>query len=76
MQIEKPYISLCKFQTETKMKKKTKSKTQLAIEYGIHYSTFKVWLDEISELNLNKNKRLLTPKQVELIYANFGIPEK
>ncbi len=56
------------------MKAETSTKTQLAKQYKVHYSTFVKWLQMIPDLNLTKGQRLLTPKQVELIYKHLGEP--
>ena len=50
------------------------TKKQLAKKYKISYNTFKKWIEAISELNLIPNQRLLTPKQVEIIYEALGEP--
>ena len=55
---------------------KTISKKQLAIKYGINYKTLRSWLSMIPELELDKKKRLLTPKQLEIIIEKIGIPNK
>lgn len=52
----------------------TRSKSQLALEYRITLKTFNKWLEKIPELNLLPGQRILTPKQVELIYAHLGKP--
>lgn len=53
----------------------TITKKELAKKYGVSYNTFLKWLEDISELKLTKERRLLTPKQIEVIYQNLGIPE-
>jgi len=53
----------------------TKTRTQLAKEYKVDYSTFNTWLNDIDELKLNPKRRLLTPKQVKMIYEHLGIPD-
>ncbi len=53
---------------------KTYSKSQLAKKYGVSYNTFKKWLKAIPEINIVPSKRLLTPRDVEIIYKNLGIP--
>jgi hypothetical protein len=50
------------------------NKTTLAQGYGISYNTFKKWLSTIPNLNLSTKTRILTPKQVEIIYEEFGNP--
>ena len=56
------------------MKAETASKTQLAIKYKVSYNTFIKWLRMIPELELNPKKRLLTPKQVQIVYNHLGEP--
>ena len=56
------------------MKAETSTKTQLARQYKVHYGTFIKWLKMIPDLKLAKGQRLLTPKQVELIYKHLGEP--
>lgn len=53
---------------------KTYSKIQLARKYGVSYNTFKKWLIAIPEIKIEPTKRLLTPKEIEIIYKNLGIP--
>ena len=53
---------------------KTYSKSQLAKKYGVSYNTFKKWLTAIPEITIVPTKRLLTPKDVEIIYKCLGIP--
>jgi len=53
---------------------KTYSKSQLAKKYGVSYNTFKKWLIAIPEITITASKRLLTPKEVEIIYKYLGIP--
>jgi hypothetical protein len=56
------------------MKATTASKSELANQYGISVKTLCKWLENIPELNIEKNARLLTPKQVGLIYEKLGEP--
>jgi len=53
---------------------KTYSKIQLARKYGVSYNTFKKWLMAIPEIKIDSTKRLLTPKDVEIIYKYLGKP--
>jgi hypothetical protein len=53
---------------------KTYSKSQLAKKYGVNYNTFKKWLMAIPEIKIVPTKRLLTPKDVEIIYKHLGLP--
>jgi hypothetical protein len=50
------------------------TKSQLALWYGVHISTFKTWLKPIKGLDLREGQRVLTPKQVELILTHLGEP--
>lgn len=52
----------------------TKTRTQLAREYKVDYGTFNSWLNDIDGLNLHPKRRLLTPKQVKMIYDHLGTP--
>ena len=56
------------------MRATTASKTQLAIQYKVSYNTFIKWLRMIPELEINRKTRLLTPKQVQMIYNHLGEP--
>ena len=57
------------------MQIKAYSKTELARLYQVHYDTFKKWIDLIPDLGLIPNKRILTPKQVEMIFKHVGKPD-
>ena len=50
------------------------TRTQLARLYGISPETLKKWMDDIPELSFNPRLRVLTPKQVALIYQHLGEP--
>lgn len=54
--------------------KKTFTKKELSKKYMVSYNTFISWLKNVPELNLMPNQRLLTPKQVSLIYEFLGEP--
>lgn len=56
------------------MKATVATKTELAKMYNIHYNTFIKWLADIPGLGLDPKKRLLTPKQVEIIFLHLGEP--
>ena len=56
------------------MRPKAATKTDLARLYNVHYDTFKKWLEMIPDLGLNPSQRMLTPKQVEKIFAHLGEP--
>lgn len=53
---------------------KTYSKIQLARKYGVSYNTFKKWLIAIPDIKVMPTKRLLTPKEVEIIFKVLGEP--
>lgn len=50
------------------------TKKELSKKYLVSYSTFIKWLQSIPELNLSVNQRILTPKQINIIYENIGEP--
>lgn len=50
------------------------TKKELSRKYGVSYNTFMKWLKNIPELNISKDRRLLTPKQIETIYEMLGHP--
>ena len=52
--------------------KKALTKKQLAIDYGVSYTTFLKWIKNIPELQLDPKQRLLTPKQIDIIYETLG----
>ncbi|MFY7935991.1 MAG: hypothetical protein ACOVOQ_01335 [Flavobacterium sp.] len=52
----------------------SQSKSQLSKRYKVSLPTFNTWLDMIPDLNLIKNKRILTPKQVEKVFNHLGEP--
>ena len=56
------------------MKAETATKTQLAKQYKVHYTTFIKWLKMIPDLELDVKLRILTPKQVQIIYNHLGEP--
>ncbi len=56
------------------MKAKSYSKTELARMYQVHYDTFKKWLVNVPELEIENGQRILTPKQVEKIFNHLGEP--
>jgi hypothetical protein len=56
------------------MASKIITKKELSIKYGVSYNTFMRWIKNIPELNISKNRRLLTPKQIDMIYEMLGHP--
>lgn len=59
---------------EVNHKIKSKSKRELASQYGISVQTFSKWIKEIPNLNLKRCQKIFTPKQVELITLHIGEP--
>ena len=55
----------------TTMKELSKTRYQIADEYGICTKTLYRW---IKEKKLNISKGLLTPKEQKIIYETFGAP--
>jgi predicted DNA-binding transcriptional regulator YafY len=51
----------------------TKSRSQLADEYGVSRRTFYNWL---KKEGIELPKRMLTPPEIEQIYSMFGDPDK
>jgi hypothetical protein len=56
------------------MKASASNLTKLALLYQVHVNTLKKWLKDCPELNLDKRRRTLTPKQVKAIYDLLGEP--
>ncbi len=52
----------------------SQSKSQLSRRFKVSLPTFNSWLELIPDLNLVKNKRILTPKQVEMVFTHLGEP--
>jgi hypothetical protein len=52
----------------------TKNRTQLAQQYQVCLPTFNKMLEKIPNFILDKKSRLLTPKQVSIIYDHLGDP--
>lgn len=52
----------------------SQSKSQLSRRYKVSLPTFNRWLELVPDLNLVKNKRILTPKQVEMVFSHLGEP--
>lgn len=52
------------------------TKKQLSKKYLVSYNTFNRWLTQIPDLQLHYRQRMLTPKQLELIYKALGEPNK
>ena len=50
------------------------TKKVLAEQYSVSVKTINNWLKPIKGLELKTNVRILTPKQVELIYKHLGEP--
>lgn len=52
------------------------NRSTLAAKYGVSYNTFRKWLLDIPNLELSPKSRLLTPRQLQLIYEELGEPNK
>lgn len=50
---------------------RAKTKQEIANEYGVHRNTFAKWL---KEKDIQLSRKLITPKEQELIYETFGQP--
>lgn len=53
--------------------KKVKTRQEIAEEYGISRRTFQRWL---KKQNIELPAGLLTPREQEIIYQNFGYPHR
>ncbi len=53
---------------------KAKLKSAVATEYRMSYNAFIAWIKEIPNLNITRRK-LLSPKQIKMIYEHLGDPE-
>lgn len=51
------------------------SKKELAKFYCVSPPTFRLWIKNIPNLNVTKEQRILTPKQVALIFETLGTPK-
>ncbi len=51
--------------------RKVKSRQEIAIEYGISRKTLQRWL---TKENLSLPRRLLLPREQDIIYKRFGLP--
>lgn len=54
--------------------KKVLTKKELALAYGVHYNTFLRWLKEIPQLSVNPKRRLLSVRDIQIIYEELGNP--
>lgn len=52
----------------------TYTRKMLALLYEVSYNTFKRRLAEIDKLDISKHQRVLTPKQIEVIFDRLGEP--
>jgi len=53
----------------------TKTRKQLAQMYNIHSNTLRNWLLKIPDLAIHEKNRILTIKQLEIIYKFYGNPQ-
>lgn len=56
------------------MPSKVKSHSEIAREYGVHRNTLTIWLRPINEKLNKKNRKLLLPWQIQMIYDFLGHP--
>ena len=56
----------------TRQKSATKTKQQLADEYGVCSKTFNKWL---KKHNIEVDRGLITPKEQKIIYSILGVPK-
>ena len=54
---------------------KLTTKRELASKYGVSYPTMIKWLKGIPELKISNERRLLTPKEIQIIYSVLGEPD-
>jgi hypothetical protein len=50
------------------------TKSALAVQYNIHVNTLREWLKDVPNLELKPFQKVLTPKQLEIIYGHLGKP--
>lgn len=48
------------------------TKKELSLMYGVHYNTFMKWIKDIPDLRLTPHQRILTPRQVALIFDELN----
>ncbi len=58
------------------MKLQATTLSQLSAMFGINLKTLKNWLKPYPHLLPKPGQRLLTPKQVQMIFDQFGKPEQ
>ena len=64
----------------TVMNCKSKSKSELAAEYGVSVKCFRNWLNnayvkqKLDEMNIPHHAHIIPPKGVQFIYDHFGEP--
>ena len=54
---------------------KPTNKTELARLYNVSYNTMINWIKQVPNLNILKNRRVLTPKEINKIFEHLGSPE-
>ena len=57
------------------IKVKAYSKKEMVALYRVSPPTFRLWIKDIPNLNVTKKQRILTPKQVAIIFENLGLPK-
>jgi hypothetical protein len=50
------------------------TKSALAVQYNIHVNTLREWLKDVPNLQMKPFQKVLSPKQLELIYEHLGKP--
>jgi transposase len=50
------------------------SKTELANLYKVSYNTMMSWIKKVPDLKIPKNRRILTPKEVNQVFKYLGSP--
>lgn len=69
--VKKSIFSLCDMANNPPVFLFPKSKKQLALEFSVHRNTITKWCKMIGI----PRKKLLTPKQLNLFYQEFGLPQ-
>ena len=50
------------------------TKSALAVQYNIHVNKLREWLKGVPNLQMKPFQKVLSPKQLELIYEHLGKP--
>jgi len=57
------------------MRAEAATRTQLARQYKVNRKTFTRWLKLVPDIKLLPKQKVLTPKQVLIVYEFLGAPE-